>query len=145
MSIDFSKAPEGATHYMCTTAVTGVTWYCVRAGISAVWHKSQWEVSTVNCDSPFLKLIPFVSAEDARPTGSTHDPVNSPAHYASGGVECIEAIKAGMTHEAFLGYLKGNVQKYLWRYEKKANPAEDLKKAQWYLARLAKEQEGSDA
>lgn len=73
---------------------------------------------------------------------SKHDPVNSPSHYASGGVECIEAIKASMTPEAYLGYLKGNVQKYLWRYEKKVNPVEDLKKAQWYLARLVAEQEG---
>jgi hypothetical protein len=129
-------------------------------------------VGAVNCDSPLLKLIPFVGVGDAladaltdagvldrsqaamlkthrqikrleqATTGSGHDPVNSPSHYASGGVECIEAIKASMSHEAFLGYLKGNVQKYLWRYEKKANPVEDLKKAQWYLARLAKEQEG---
>ena len=75
-------------------------------------------------------------------TGSGHDPVNRPSHYASGGVECIEAIKASMSRDAFLGYLKGNVQKYLWRYEKKANPVEDWKKAQWYLARLVKEQEG---
>ena len=69
------------------------------------------------------------------------DPVNHPSHYASGGIECIEAIKASMTHEAFCGYLKGNVQKYLWRYEKKAAPVEDLKKASWYLTRLIEEVE----
>jgi hypothetical protein len=33
------------------------------------------------------------------------------------------------------------VQKYLWRYEKKVNPVEDLKKARWYLERLIAEQE----
>jgi hypothetical protein len=86
--------------------------------------------------------VDFVSIEDAPTTGSKHDPVNRPTHYASGGVECIEAIKASMSREAFLGYLKGNVQKYLWRYEKKANPVEDLKKARWYLERLIAEQEG---
>ncbi|MGL4752201.1 MAG: DUF3310 domain-containing protein [Aeromonadaceae bacterium] len=82
---------------------------------------------------------PFVSVEDAA-TAKQHDPVNSPSHYASGGIECIESIKASMSHEAFLGYLKGNVQKYMWRYEKKVNPAEDLKKAQWYLSKLIEEQ-----
>ena len=82
---------------------------------------------------------PFVSVEDAA-TAKLHDPVNNPSHYASGGIECIEAIKASMSHEAFLGYLKGNVQKYTWRYEKKVNPAEDLKKAQWYLSKLIDEQ-----
>ena len=69
------------------------------------------------------------------------DAVNHPSHYASGGIECIEAIKASMTQEAFNGYLKGNILKYLWRYEKKVNPLEDCKKAMWYLDRLIKEQE----
>ena len=67
------------------------------------------------------------------------DAVNNPAHYASGEIECIDAIKAIMTAGAFHGYLTGNVQKYMWRYEKKVNPVEDLKKAQWYLARLIEE------
>jgi hypothetical protein len=67
------------------------------------------------------------------------DVVNHPSHYTSGGIECWDAIKASMTKEAFMGYLKGNVQKYLWRYEKKANPIEDLKKAQVYLTKMIAE------
>jgi hypothetical protein len=31
--------------------------------------------------------------------------------------------------------------KYLWRYDYKGKPVEDLKKAQWYLARLTEEAE----
>ena len=50
------------------------------------------------------------------------DAVNHPSHYTGGDIECIDAIKASMTNEAFLGYLKGNIQKYLWRYEKKVAP-----------------------
>lgn len=66
-----------------------------------------------------------------------HDPVHHPSHYADsfGGIECIEAIEASMTTEEFKGFLKGNVQKYVWRYDKKRG-AEDLKKARWYLDRL---------
>ena len=64
------------------------------------------------------------------------DMVNSPPHYSSGGVECIEALEASMTPEAYRGYLKGNIMKYLWRYEKKVLPLEDVKKAQWYLTKL---------
>lgn len=67
------------------------------------------------------------------------DPVNSPSHYASGDIECIDAIKASMTREAFLGYLKGNIQKYTWRYEKKINPLEDIEKARWYMNKLVDE------
>lgn len=69
------------------------------------------------------------------------DNVNNPSHYASGDIECIDAIKASMTKEAFLGYLKGNIQKYVWRYEKKINPVQDLKKARWYMERMVSEME----
>ena len=74
-----------------------------------------------------------------------HDPVNSPIHYADGnGVECIDAIEASMSTEEFKGFLKGNVQKYVWRYSQK-NGAEDLKKAKWYLERLIKLRELEEA
>ena len=63
------------------------------------------------------------------------DIVNKPLHYNTGDIECIYAIKASMSKDAFCGYLKGNIQKYLWRYETKHsdNPAIDLSKAMWYL------------
>ena len=76
-------------------------------------------------------------------TAEDKDNVNRPAHYTQGGIECIDAIKAAMTPEAFRGFLKGNIQKYMWRYEKK-NGLEDLKKARWYLDRLIGEMEGND-
>lgn len=60
------------------------------------------------------------------------DAVTHPTHYTSGGVECIEAIKASMSREEFAGYCKGNAMKYIWRYDKK-NGAEDLRKAEVYL------------
>jgi hypothetical protein len=62
-----------------------------------------------------------------------NDPTN-PSHY-QGSVECIEAIEACMTPEAFKGFLKGNCIKYLFRYEKK-NGLEDLEKCNWYLNHL---------
>lgn len=68
-----------------------------------------------------------------------NDEVNNPAHYTSGGIECIDAIKASMTEEQFKGFLKGNIIKYLWRYELKNNPVQDLEKAQWYSNRLIQE------
>ena len=64
------------------------------------------------------------------------DVVNSPPHYKSGGIEAIEGIEASMAPEAYAGYLKGNIMKYMWRYERKGKPVEDLKKARWYLDRL---------
>lgn len=67
---------------------------------------------------------------------SKFDPVDKPLHYSSGGIEAIEGIEASMSPEGFAGYLKGNIMKYMWRYEKKDKEVEDLKKARWYLDRL---------
>jgi len=64
--------------------------------------------------------------------------VDSPSHYNIGGVECIDAIEACLSTEAFKGFLKGNILKYIWRYEYKSKPAEDIAKADWYLQRLKK-------
>lgn len=63
------------------------------------------------------------------------DNVNSPIHYGQGKIECIDYIKDFLEEEEYIGYLRGNIAKYLhrWRYK---NGIEDLKKAEWYLKRL---------
>jgi len=63
-------------------------------------------------------------------------PVESPDHYNTGAIEAIEAIRESMPPDQYFGYLKGNVMKYLWRYDYKEKPVEDLRKADWYLNRL---------
>ena len=63
-------------------------------------------------------------------------PVERPDHYNTGAIEAIEAIRASMDADQYFGYLKGNVMKYLWRYDYKEKPVEDLRKADWYLNRL---------
>ena len=61
----------------------------------------------------------------------THDPVNSPAHYAEGRqYEPIAVIE-----DWELGYRLGNALKYISRAGRKQNTLEDLKKAAWYLSR----------
>jgi hypothetical protein len=73
-----------------------------------------------------------------------NDPVDHPAHYNAGGIECIEAIQASMTPEGFFGYCKGNVMKYLWRAGQKGPAKQDLEKAEWYLNRMVNELEESE-
>jgi hypothetical protein len=71
-------------------------------------------------------------AELAKRYSSTKisDQVNHPPHYKAGGIETIDFIEA-----KDLGYHLGNVIKYVSRADHKGNKLEDLKKAQWYLAR----------
>jgi hypothetical protein len=66
------------------------------------------------------------------------DMVNNPPHYTSGGIETIDYIKAKLTPEEFMGYLKGNVIKYTSRAGKKDDVIQDLEKAQWYMSRQIK-------
>ena len=63
------------------------------------------------------------------------DLVNSPNHYNQGDIECIDAIRAMLSHEEFIGYLRGNSLKYRWRFRYK-NGLQDLEKAEWYERRL---------
>ena len=63
--------------------------------------------------------------------------VNSPKHYAGQGkIECIKYIEDFLTTEEYIGYLRGNIAKYLHRFRYK-NGLEDLKKAEGYLNRLS--------
>lgn len=80
---------------------------------------------------PSIGLVkPLVEAE------GVVDNVNSPAHYAQDSIECIDVIMQNCKHlTGQEGYLVGNCIKYVWRFKHK-NGVEDLKKAQWYLAKL---------
>jgi len=66
----------------------------------------------------------------------SYDPVNRPAHYNLGGVECIDYIKQVLGKEGFIAYCQGNMIKYQHRYRYKNKPVEDMKKAQYYLNRM---------
>lgn len=58
--------------------------------------------------------------------------IDHPTHYTSRniGYECIVLTK-------YQYFCTGNAIKYLWRYQSKGNPLEDLKKARWYAQRAA--------
>ena len=71
-------------------------------------------------------------------SGNVLDMVNNPPHYNQTGIECIHAISAA-TDKGFKYYLQGNIMKYLWRFDYKSKPVEDLEKAKWYLDRLIEE------
>lgn len=77
------------------------------------------------------------TSESSIPHGEVSDMVNHPSHYTSDKpIECFDWILLYLTEEETTGYLKGNILKYIWRYEAKYNPVEDLEKARWYLDKL---------
>ena len=105
-------------------------------------------------DEMIVAIVP--NPEEQGPTGHPgpngilgrriYEMVNHPRHYQSNnGVECIDAINAateGLTGiEAFD---TGSAIKYLWRWKKKENPVQDIKKAIWYLNNLIENIEESN-
>jgi hypothetical protein len=74
------------------------------------------------------------------PENFMKDNIN-PDHYKSKSKETIERLQDNLTQGEFKGYLKGNILKYLDRYEHK-NGVEDLNKMQWYLNKLIELENG---
>lgn len=77
----------------------------------------------------------------AKPGGKSQaifDSVQRPKHYAEtdNGIECIDAIRAALGREQFIGFLRGQVIKYQWRLGKKGSSVEDNRKAIWYANKL---------
>jgi hypothetical protein len=66
------------------------------------------------------------------------DPVNHPAHYTAGPVEVINILEqtAASAPDPVLASLQWQVLKYILRLWLKDNPAQDARKARWYLERL---------
>lgn len=74
-------------------------------------------------------------------TMEKEDLVNHPSHYTKGGIETLDFIKAKLSHKEYVGYLIGNILKYVSRATLKGNLLQDLKKAQFYINDLVKKVE----
>lgn len=74
-------------------------------------------------------------------TMEKEDLVNHPSHYTKGGIETLDFIKAKLSHKEYVGYLIGNILKYVSRATSKGNLLQDLKKAQFYINDLVKKVE----
>ena len=86
----------------------------------------------------YMKQMMEEAEQAGKEAYSNVDMVNSPPHYNQTGIECIHAISAA-TGDGFKYYLQGNILKYLWRFDYKDKPVEDLEKAKWYLDKLIEE------
>lgn len=63
---------------------------------------------------------------------------NPPRYATQSGKQLIELLRDDLlTKEEYIGFLKGNLYKYVFRYQSKGG-LDDLKKAQYYLEELQK-------
>lgn len=75
-----------------------------------------------------------VSEEKRKPVEDKISPMKRQIggdHYMNMGIQPIQVMEANFTPEKFIGYLEGNVLKYIMRYSAKGG-IDDLKKAQHY-------------
>lgn len=59
-----------------------------------------------------------------------HSTVTSPSHYK--GIQPIDVMKENFSPDEYRGFLKGNILKYVMRYQDKGG-LDDLQKAEQYL------------
>ena len=97
-------------------------------------HEDFMKAKSAEVDNRWMNI----KSEQANKQSDAVDMVNSPPHYNQTGIECIHAISAA-TGDGFKYYLQGNIMKYLWRFDYKEKPVEDLEKARWYLDKLIEE------
>jgi hypothetical protein len=79
----------------------------------------------VNCDT-IEKQLPGLRADDLQVSGT---------HYKDMSMQPWAVMEAVLTHEEFIGFLKGNVIKYAMRQGKKAD-SDDAGKAKHYAMKL---------
>lgn len=65
-------------------------------------------------------------------------PQYCPQYYSKGGIEPWEYMQAKMTAAEYIGYLKGNIIKYISRAGLKGEAHKDYKKAAAYCAELVR-------
>lgn len=107
---------------------TGLPVYIVN-GITGVLAE-EWIEPVIEEEKKPLKVK--VRKIEANRKNPQYDSVNHPAHYTSGGIECIDAMVAALGKDSVLDFCVCNAMKYIWRHRNK-NGKEDLRKAGWYL------------
>ena len=150
--VDWNEAPEWASRAVKFSGENDVYWAgcgnCQKIGgaIVYVMNKDDYEILSIRPDDKWQEGEERMD-NIAQNGNDGHyvevpktDNVNSPEHYQSeDGIECIDAIRAALGKDGFISHCRGTAIKYAWRSGKKANHAEDLRKAAWYLEKAASE------
>jgi len=88
--------------------------------------------------TPLIPLQRGTEITKAEKQPARADLINHPPHYTKGKIEVIDFIA-----DQDMGYLDGNIIKYVARHRHKGTPVDDLKKAKWYLEKLIEQAEGA--
>ena len=120
--------------------VASVAGVHVQTLIKAKNRSGKLSTNTINKIKEFITLYgekalktKVIEATPETVETSQEDMVNSPPHYSENEIECIDAMVAAFGLERVQDYAAITAFKYIWRQNKKWNPAEDREKALWYM------------
>lgn len=120
--------------------VASVAGVHVQTLIKAKNRSGSLSTNTINKIKEFITLYgekalktKVIEATPETVETSQEDMVNSPPHYSENEIECIDAMVAAFGLERVQDYAAITAFKYIWRENKKWNPAEDREKALWYM------------
>jgi hypothetical protein len=120
--------------------VASVAGVHVQTLIKAKNRSGKLSTNTINKIKEFITLYgekalktKVIEATSETVETSREDMVNSPPHYSENEIECIDAMVAAFGLERVQDYAAITAFKYIWRENKKWNPAEDREKALWYM------------
>lgn len=99
------------------------------------------QIKAIHAAEDMLAQMTFDPKPTHRPQGVVPPPKESadaagPEHYKKLKVEPWAVMEAILTHEEFVGFLKGNVIKYAIRQGRKLGAPDDAEKAQHYMQKL---------
>ena len=122
--------------------MTTVRRFAVVESVEFKWKPLDWPVRSDYRGIGFYKLENKMKDEKELRSMGRHDLVGSvgkpPAHYAQGSIEPVSYIRShGM------GFIEGNIVKYVTRYKMKGSAKEDLLKARAYIDLLLEDFGGS--
>lgn len=88
-----------------------------------------------NCPSHLTPHL-YVGSSGSTETASADSLQVGGDHYKSMAMQPWDVMQAVLTHDEFVGFLKGNIIKYSMRAGKKAGAHDDSKKARHYALKL---------
>ena len=93
------------------------------------WNKEEYMLKPKDVDCRYYE--PFKILTDKK-----NDAVNHPSHYCKGSMEFWDAMKELLTRDEYIGALKYNAMKYIYRCPDKDNAIQDLDKSIAFITKL---------
>ena len=133
----YRYSPSGAAH---PDQLDFCFWYCSRCGLETKIRKGG-NPELIGCEGSTPQGVPDSSTPTPTPTPTKPNIIDHPAHYSPGTHEVFRCLVSwGLHTDAMLW----DAVVYIARCKKKGSELDDLKKAQFWLARKIEMLEGVD-